>query len=314
MISPRRRFPCTAFFFQLYISLFSQLSLAHSHLNHRVSADAEAAFNFLDNFLQPASGCKGLDYATSVYGRKGSGFASQFQLAATNWLAVAAGHNYSVPVLIRGHITGYTSGHECDHVKNDYTCLFLSMSTCQEELLSTGKLIDQHKHTKEDVDESMIPPLFLHMGLAWWWGIVQARIFRLQPEVMDYIDSEVAFMKTLNSGLGYPFGFPVAGLHVRHGDKSSDGFRDHSFEAELQAIKKSPECIIGPDNYCLTKSNLTFNDQNIIKSTVVNSNYSASMAIFVASDDNNVLISAKKLGHLIDSCGSGLSQKTAGSG
>ena len=234
----------------------------------------------------------------------GGGFASQFQVAGAHWLTVAAGLNYSLPVVIRGHIRGYTAGKECSHVKNDYTCLFLPMSSCQTELFSTGILIKAHKRTKDDVDESMVPPQFAHMGLAWWWGIVQARMFRMQPVVEDYIKSEIIYMKNMNGGRGFTFGSPIAGLHVRHGDKSVDGFADHSFDAELLAIRVSSECRLGPKDYCSTSNT------NILD----NDGVSTRIAIFVASDDDNVLITARKRGHLVDSSGSGLSQKTSKTG
>lgn len=326
------------------------MSSAQMHLDQKISSDTAAAFDFLDNILQPKSGCRGKEYAVTEFG-EGGGFASQFQMAATYWLKVSSGHNYSIPVLIHGHIRGYTSGKECQHAKNDYTCMFLPMSSCQDELLSTGILIKDHKHPKENIDISMVPDRFVHKGLAWWWGIVQARMFRLQPAVESYIKNELEHMKTMNSGRGFPFGSPIAGLHVRHGDKSTDGFMDHSLEAELKAIKKSPECILGPQNYCLTNSNPVIsdvdrgrnaddsisssnqssilrnsggsdnssdssNDSISARQTIVPATQprysSAKMVIYVASDDDRVLVSAKQLGHLVDS--SGFSQKTLGTG
>lgn len=349
MLTTRHSFAAITVIFQLIIlfSLWGHMSFAQMHLSQKISSEAATAFEFLDSLLQPKLGCKGKEYIITDFG-EGGGFASQFQMAATHWLRVSSGHNYTIPVLIRGHIRGYTSGKECQHVMNDYTCMFLPMSTCQHELLSTGILVNEHKHTKEMIDSSMVPSQFAHKGLAWWWGIIQARMFRLQPVVENYIKDELEHMKTMNSGRGFPFGSPIAGLHVRHGDKSIDGFMDHSFEAELKAIRKSPECILGPENYCFTNSipmesnisearNTTSlssqqnrnistpsletadgnsNDRNtdgkILELATKPRYSSAKMVIYVASDDDKVLVSAKKLGHLVDS--SGFSQKTSGTG
>lgn len=36
----------------------------------------------------------------------------------------------------------------------------------------------------------------------------------------------------------------MAGMHVRHGDKHVDGFRDHSLTEEVQIISKSRDCML----------------------------------------------------------------------
>ena len=349
MLTIRRSFAAISALLQLIIlfSYWGHTSFAQLHLSQKISSETATAFEFLDSLLQPKLGCKGKEYIITDFG-EGGGFASQFQMAATHWLRVTSGHNYTIPVLIRGHIRGYTSGTECQHVMNDYTCMFLPMSACQNEFLSSGVLVNEHKDTKETIDSSMVPSQFAHKGLAWWWGIIQARMFRLQPVVENYIKDELEHMKRMNSGRGFPFGSPIAGLHVRHGDKSIDGFIDHSFEAELKAIRKSPECILGPENYCFTNSipmesdistvrngssfsteqdrnassinheagDGNSNDNDVDGKTLelaTKSRYSsAKMVIYVASDDDKVLVSAKKLGHLVDS--SGFSQKTSEAG
>ena len=207
-----------------------------------ISRDSTAAFSYISAFQDP-SNCTGHVYAVVDSGF-GGGFASQFQVAATEWLKVAAGYNYTVPVLIRGHLRGYSDGKECNHVHKDWTCLFLPMSSCQETLLLTGRRLDgpptsPSLTSKGHVDAWVVPAEFHTRGLAWWWGTVQAYMFRLQPNVERYIAEELAHM---NYSFPPP-GHAVAGLHVRHGDKASDGFKHQSFEAELRALHKSPDCV-----------------------------------------------------------------------
>ena len=46
---------------------------------------------------------------------------------------------------------------------------------------------------------------------------------------------------------GFPFGLPMAGLHIRHGDKSTDGFREHSLKEALRIVKASGATAGNPD-------------------------------------------------------------------
>jgi hypothetical protein len=321
--------------FTILITCSSHKTLAQLHMSQIVSYDSAAAFEFLDK-MQNLANCSEREYAIAHVGI-GGGFASQFQMAAKNWWKIAAAYNYTVPVLMRGHIRGYSEGKECHHVKKDLTCFFLPSSKCQEEFLLSGKLLPEPNvvsRVEPSAIASLVPLQFADKGLAWWWGVIQARMFRMQPTVENYIREEIRLMKKMNGGRGFPFGSPVAGLHVRHGDKSTDGFQDQSFEAEITAIKKSPECSQFDKVECLTNSEsnlknvntyLKINDSNI-KSTInnlnldinkenykqnnVSDNYSSGkITIYVASDDAKVLVAARKMGHLVDSSGSGLSQQ-----
>ena len=102
---------------------------------------------------------------------------------------------------------------------------------------------------------------------------------------------------------------PLAGVHVRHGDKSSDGFKHHSLEAEIAAVHKSPECIMNEKiknvdlKTCWIQTN---------SSTHVNDFSIKPIPVFIASDDPRVLTIAAKAGHLVDE--EGVSQQTAHAG
>lgn len=310
------------------------------HFRSSMSSDSAAAISFIRGFQEP-NNATGHVYSVVEAGY-GGGFASQFQVVATEWLKIAAGSNYSVPVLIRGHLKGYTDGKECSHVRQDWTCLFLPMSTHQEVLLQTGRRVEGVM--KPAVDMTVIPKEFRHRGLAWWWGAVQAYMFRLQPTIERYVQDELLHMNTSFP----PPGYAVAGLHVRHGDKASDGFKHQSFEAELRAVHKSPDCVkliqtvdtISNETTTMT----TINTISKTDSTIDNTGGTAvvvpmclttsggvneaarlaaaaensgdgnltSLKIFVASDDAGVLGAAKKMGLLVDS--SGVSQQTSTKG
>lgn len=80
-------------------------------------------------------------------------------------------------------------------------------------------------------------------------------MFQLQPVVAEHIHAMAALM---NRGNGFPFGLPLAGLHVRHGDKKSDGFRDHSLDEELNFLRHSPDCgVINTAGDCFTRLNVS---------------------------------------------------------
>lgn len=271
----------------------------------KVSQNKKNAFDFIDAMQNPAN-CTGAEYAVVDMGC-GGGFAAHFQLAAAEWLKVAGYFNYSKPVLIVGHIRGYSDGPECHSVNKDWTCFFLPMSACQSTLLSTGKRLDLNY---KGIDESVIPMQFRHLGLAWWWGLVQARMFRFQPPVETHIFSESSKM---DGGKGFPFSYPVAGLHVRHGDKSSDGFKHHSLDNEMAAVRKSPECLldsspVSTSRVCRSKPG----DETVTAATGSAAVKDNDLRVFVASDDPHVLASARQLGHLVDS--EGVSQHTATAG
>ena len=272
----------------------SSTSLVNYQFDRR--ATFPRAMQFLDAMQNPAN-CTGREFVVVDMGC-GGGFAAHFQLAASEWMRTAKAVNYSKPVLIVGHIRGYSDGPECEHVGKDWTCFFQPMSnaSCQKELLKTGKQVGARLDGVR-LDDSILPPEFSHVGFAWWWGLVQARMFRMQPEIERLVVAEGAKM---DQGKGFPpaatLGSPIAGMHVRHGDKSSDGFKHHSFDAEMSAVKKSPECV---NASCVRTSN--------------DSTAAAGMRLFVASDDASVLISARLDGHLVKES-VGVSQQTSTAG
>lgn len=93
--------------------------------------------------------------------------------------------------------------------------------------------IPNHDSTKR-----LIPREFSKLGLAWWWGILQQRMFRLHDSVLSQVQKH---NNTFRAGLGFPTEVPVGGVHVRHGDKKIDGFSFKTLHSELQVIKSSED-------------------------------------------------------------------------
>ena len=298
--------------------------------------DLVTAFAWLNKIQNPTACNNGTRFSVVKCGHK-AGFASQFQLSAITWLKHMVLHDYSMPVLIIGHLVGYSEGKDCDHASNDWTCYFLPMSTCQQELLSTGRRVEVSSDVIKDmnIDPSrFIPSPFRHKGMAWWWGVVQAYLFRPQPPVEVYIDSQIQVMAgSANSGGGFPFGsYPdvsLAGLHIRHGDKGSDGFKLHTLEAQVNAARRSRECAMPlqttNDNRCrLRKPNASSgniatgtsgsssNNTNTNTNTTNNHNHNNVMRFFVASDDKQVIHAAISKSYLVTR--TGVSQETVDKG
>lgn len=204
--------------------------------NSRNTALHEAT-RFLHAIQNPLN-CSGHTYVHITIGI-GGGFAAQFQLVASEMMRVLAATDFRYPVVITGGLVGYSAGKECDYVNHEWTCFFEPTSTCHNELLKTGKKIDWPSFNK--ADEETIPKAFKHLGLAFWWGSIQHYLFRFKASVEKQILLKAHEML---DGKGFPFGLPVAGMHVRHGDKHTDGFTEHSLSEELDVVRKSPDCHI----------------------------------------------------------------------
>ena len=68
-----------------------------------------------------------------------------------------------------------------------------------------------------------VPAAFPQIDMAFWWGVVQSYMFRLQPSILERIQSQVS---KLGNGKGFPLKPPIVDMHVRHSDKHTDGFHD----------------------------------------------------------------------------------------
>ena len=321
------------------------------HTSNRNLDDYRKIHAFFDAMQAPGnctpesncSGCEGVEYVWSDMGC-GGGFAAHFQLAASLWLRAAAVTEYKTTILIIGQIWKYSEGPECKHVNGDWTCFFEKMAPCQDRLTKVGKQITVDVNKAGPYDERLIPEQFRHVGIAYWWGLVQERMWRMQPHVQKFLADEAARWfpgltpeslqpryllqpeSTLNRSL-----VPIAGMHVRHGDKKSDGFKHQSLEAQLEAVRHSKECLAHTATaVSSSSSSSSLSSSSSSSPSSGNEGRSAEedrgeaerarcftaegkpLEIYVASDDSSVLTAAAAMGHLVDS--DGVSQTTHGKG
>jgi len=118
------------------------------------------------------------------------------------------------------------------------------------------------------------------MGFSWWWGVVLRRLFRLQPHIEKIISEQKA---TFVNGAKLSWNTPVAGIHVRHGDKDTDGWEAQSLEPAVRAIQRSPECIHSAHVCNRITESLSIRDG-------VHDKMTRSFPVFVASDDSQYSI------------------------
>jgi hypothetical protein len=221
-----------------------KIPIIHNHNIDRVEL-LHKGFKFLDSILNPSNcekveALKGLPYMIVDIGIPG-GFASQFQLAASIWMRTLAETNFSIPILVRGPLTGYSEGKECEKYDFSWNCYFLSTSRCEKEILKSGFLI---KATNRSLsNEESIPPAFQIYDFSVWWAIIQSYLFRLQPYIEQYILKTTTYQKMTNGRI-FPYGLPLAGIHVRHGDKQVDRWYTFSLQEELNALSSDSNPIL----------------------------------------------------------------------
>ena len=258
------------------------------------AANLAEMMDYIDFAMNPSSGnCSGIEFVISDMGT-GGGFAAHMQLAASEWMRAFKLVKFEKPVLIMGHIWRYSEGRECKKSGYDWTCFFQPMSRCQSELLKSGKQIQVQTQSVE-LDDKLVPKRFREDGLWPWWGAIQAYMFhRMQPRVLAYVKERSIKAKfpylqpvplydgfnihaLFNGSMG-----PVAGLHVRHGDKSSDGFKHHSLSSQAAHVAKSNECLKDTNH---SSGGCIVTDSQGKFSTI---------PVFVASDDPSVVKAAEQ--------------------
>ena len=202
---------------------------------------------------------------------------------------------YKMPVIIEGRLKAYSENTNCLHINHQWTCYFLPVSRCQEEMIKTGKRV----RLRLDMSSyGNVPAALPDLEYSYWWGVVQSYMFRLQPNVLEYINGQ---MLKMDNGKGFPSHTPIAGIHVRHGDKHVDGFRDQSFHDELRAVRKSPDCYLVNDVCYENVTSSSMDNQN--QSSFNSTSGIRKLPIFVASDDEKVLTAARELGYLENTAG-----------
>lgn len=312
------------------LSLFLYFPTLNSR-NSSIAHEFQRALQYIDNIQHDCSHKKFAYIEIGCEKGCGGGFASQFQLAAMKWMRTFSWYKYQIPVIIRGHLKEYSDVTECAQlVNNSWTCYFQPTSLCEDRWLQEAEIVP----TGMNILDNVVPPEFEHMGVPWWWGVVQHRLFRLQENVKKAIHARGSRM---NNGRGFPSEATVIGVHVRHGDKSSDGWTLQSLDEELVMARLSPDCQLpdpnlsqdaghlngvrnrvctgsaGTDEKTAKVSESTSKDnlnENSGRSRGVNEE--ADFSVYVASDDPAVLTGARDLGFLVDEFG--VSQQTGTEG
>ena len=268
-----------------------------AHTNIRSQA-LPVAMRFLDDIFNPyncsTEKLKDLEYGVVEMG-VGGGFAAHFQLAASDWMRALAAVNFSKPILIKGKIKGYSTVPACDAYDQEWTCYFQYISRCQEEMIKIGRLVNIPNYdAKKGI--GLVPKQFDYLGIAWWWGVLQRRMFRLRKDTLQSVLYEGYKFR---EELGFPLSPPVGGVHVRHGDKKIDGFAERTLKSELIAVRASPE------NQATSHSTRGY--------AVTHEHYmNISFDLYVASDDKNVIAEAKSGGFMTSPIG--ISQKASSVG
>lgn len=205
----------------------------------------------------------------------GGGFAAQFQYGAAEFMRLLHASNFEYPIVVVGKLQGYSSSERCKNSNYEWLCFFLEPSSCQKELLSTGTEVSYG--IPNISDEEVIPEPFKSVGLPFWWGAVQYYLFQIKPFVLEHIHLESSHM---SGGKGFPFYLPVAGMHVRHGDKHTDGFLEHSLHEELQYIRQSRECmVLNNHSDCFSYLNLSNPSVSLLWLTKAAKGYSSMIRI-----------------------------------
>lgn len=203
--------------------------------NHPLPAVTQKALEFLDKIQNPPD-CTG-NYAI-VPIRSAGGFASHFQMLAADFMRILHVTNYRVTLLITGQINGYTEGSACSYYRHDWTCLFEPSSECMYDLRWLGKEVPYDRNIVYH-DETMVPDAFKQYGYAYWWGVIQLYLFNFNEDITQEVTRRLQQINFLTH-----FPYPMAAVHVRHGDKHVDGFNEHSMSSEMLALQASPDCVV----------------------------------------------------------------------
>lgn len=212
-------------------------------------------------FIQSVqNNCSAKEYSRIQIGVNG-GFSAQFQLAAGEFMKTLAAGDYKVPIEIFGTLNGYSQGEECKHASYQWTCFFHPATKCTQSVFAQNGAEERQFAGLPSEDDS-VPPRFRHLGTQFWWGAVQRYLFKLQPFVNAHIAKEADH--EMHPHYAFPFGLPMAGIHVRHGDKSGDGFHTHSLDEELGLVRNSPDCqLLNSKRDCFVRIQFADNNHSI---------------------------------------------------
>jgi hypothetical protein len=225
-------------------------------LNTTRSVHLSQALQFIESVQSPPN-CNVKQYFALEF--FGGGFCSQFQSLSSQFLHGLRVGDFHYPVLLGGHFRGYSENKFCDTYNGGWTCYFQQPSLCHKELSSKGRHLTLPANMRANnrnppkLSEAVIPEQFRPLGAAFWWGVVQFYLFQPRPFVDAYLHTTaLQSFRSSNGNLKvFPSHVPVAGLHIRHGDKKDDNWQLHSLSDALALVQKSKECQVkNKDNIC----------------------------------------------------------------
>lgn len=205
------------------------------------------ALTFIETLQSPNCNTVKDYYALEFFG---GGFCSQFQSLSSQFMHGLRIGGFHHPVLIGGHFRGYSENKFCDASdRGGWLCYFNPPSVCQKELNSKRKLplpmsMRANNKNPPKLSEAVIPEQFRSLGTSFWWGVMQFYLFQPRPFIDVYLQTTA--MQSFRNNNGnmkiFPSNIPIAGLHIRHGDKKDDNWQLHSLSDALALVQKSNEC------------------------------------------------------------------------
>lgn len=220
-------------------------------LNTTRSQQLFAALKYIENIQNLPACATAEEYYLLGFG--GGGFCSQFQSLSSQFMYGLRIGDFHHPVLLGGHFRGYSENEFCHSYGSDWLCYFQPPSTCQNELKSKGRQLPTPSNVRPPQLSQAVPEQFRALGTSFWWGAVQFFLFQPRPFIDAYLDTTA--MQSFHSSNGmlkvFPSHVPVAGLHIRHGDKKDDNWQLYSLSDALALVEKSNECQVkNKDNVC----------------------------------------------------------------
>lgn len=181
------------------------------------------AMRYLDSQQNPEHGCEA---TAGVAIAGGGGFGSKFQFAALQVVAALASNH---TVTFAGDFGGYTGNARCTELLksageqqqqqvSSFGCFFEAMSAaCSAKAKAETHHRWRTRSAPNDVERST-PPEFVAQGSGFWWGTVQAYMFRLNARMR----ARLADIKRDELSTAGAYDCADIAAHIRLGDKLAD--------------------------------------------------------------------------------------------
>ena len=183
------------------------------------------AMRYLNRQQNPEHGC---ETTAGVAIGRGGGFGSKFQFAALRAVAALASNH---TVTFAGDFAGYTTNARCTELLksasgeqqqqqvSSFGCFFEAMSAaCSAEAKAETHHRWQTGRSATNNVKRSTPPEFVAQGPGFWWGTVQAYMFRLNARMR----ARLADIKRDELSTAGAYDCADIAAHIRLGDKLAD--------------------------------------------------------------------------------------------